>query len=136
VVGCPCGVGRSARSNLHAPAVAGPGAPRPHAPARAPPAPQGLESLAQLAGAGPYAFGSPAAPARPYRWAQDLAGVDVLPPLPPGGGGEAGGEAGGGGGAAAAGADPLLGPLAAAAAAERRQRVQVLVERLQRACGA
>ncbi|GBF92823.1 hypothetical protein Rsub_05442 [Raphidocelis subcapitata] len=75
---------------------------------------EGFELLAQLAGPGPYAFGSAAAPARPYRWAQDLGGAELLPSLPP-----------------PAGEAARLGALEALAARQRQQRVQALVQRLQ-----
>lgn len=72
--------------------------------------------LAQLAGSGPFAFGSAAARARPYAWAQELAGCDPIPSLPPGAGG---GEARAGGLEAARGGRvaALLARLRAAASA-------------------
>ena len=46
---------------------------------------EGLEAVARLAGRGPYEFGSEAARARPYRWAQDLGGADLVPAGAPAG---------------------------------------------------
>ncbi|KAI8471412.1 MAG: THO complex, subunit 5 [Monoraphidium minutum] len=78
---------------------------------------EGYEVLAQLAGPGPYKFGTDAARARPYRWAQDLAGVDVIPSLPP----------------APAAADAPAAGLDALAAHARQQRAQAFLERLRQA---
>ncbi|KAI8475050.1 MAG: Fms-interacting protein-domain-containing protein [Monoraphidium minutum] len=77
---------------------------------------EGYEVLAQLAGPGPYEFGTAAARARPYRWAQDLGGCDVVPSLPP-----------------APTAAQRQAALSGLATYRKQQRVQVIVERLSEA---